>query len=457
MYKQINIVGDLIQNAKEFVLNNDRMLYAPFFAIVEKYCASTCVIGGKVGAELLIGTPINKDSFIWELYTNDTYKTARDISAEFLHAHSPHINTATTNYKTDIRNIEQSISVNGRTLIKIYRADKYRNLDLMKMIRPITVKGYFGNDVQCLSEELQLCEVYQVLYSPSKFDKWEFNLSLENLLYTHVEPQLIDIFTNSSGGSDSGSSGSNTIDTTTIDILSGFSDRDAAVIKNLNGVYIGGAAMKMLGLSTTISRLQIICDKSIAEIIDILKVILTSTCTKQSQITLSAVEYKLNLVSDFRLTKHTIYIVKSSTDRIPFIDVFNSTQYELIPVIKKKYVNGGDDDSSDDSGSDRTSTANEILIGNLYVLLRFKMIDAWAVKLILGITPTANIKKSVECIISDIKLLRSEIIRNLQSNPGYLFPLNDYIGTFVSERISKKKLIEDTGETFRPCYPVMSS
>jgi hypothetical protein len=451
MYKQINIVGDLIQNAKEFVLNNDRMLYAPFFTIVEKYCASTCIIGGRVGAELLIGIPINKDSFMWELYTNDTYKTARDISTEFLQAHSPHINAATTNYKTDIRNIEQSISVNGRTLIKIYRADKYRNLDLMKMIRPITVKGYFGNDVQCLSEELQLCEVYQVLYSPSKFDKWGFNLSLENLLYTHVEPQLVDIFTTTginntsgsgdSGSGDSGSSGSN-------DILSGFSDRDAAVIENLNGIYIGGAAMKILGMKTTITRLQIICDKSINEIIDILKVILASTCTKQTQITLSAVEYKLNLVSDFRLTKHTIYIVKSSTDRIPFIDVFNSSQYELIPIIRKKYKR---------SLTTLNADNNEILIGNLYVLLRFKMIDAWAVKLILGITPSANIKKSVECIISDIKLLRSEIISKLQSSPGYLFPLNDYIGTFVSERISKKKLIEDAGETFRPCYPVMNA
>jgi hypothetical protein len=438
MYKHLNIVPGLISAAKEIVVTNDRMLYAPFFTIIEKYCERVCVIGGRVGADLLIGQPLHKDSFMWEIYTNNTYETAMHIADDFMNAHSPHIDPKTTVLNTNERNIEQTISINGRAILKIYRLDQYRNVDLMEMVRPVISNGYFGGKVQCLSEEIQLSDIYQTLYSPGKFDKWESALSNEEKMYNFVEPYLEKVYLG--GNNDS--------------IFGSMMERDVIIIKSLTadgGIIIGSIAMRLLGLSSSIQRLQVIIDKPIEDIVKKLTVVLNDTLGGQNPIQLSHVEYKLHLVSDFRLTKHTIYIVKSSTERTAIVDIFNSTAYELIPI------------SHIDTKLDDDNFKN-VLVGNHYVLLRFKMVDAWAVKLILGISKSEaavrGAKASMVHIIEDIRLLRAEIKRLIGTPDGLkiLFPNGvdqkyDYIGNYVTEKISKKKLLQGTREYFAPYYP----
>jgi hypothetical protein len=93
------------------------------------------------------------------------------------------------------------------------------------------------------------------------------------------------------------------------------------------------------------------------------------------------------------------------------------------------------------------------------------MVDAWAVKLILGISKSENAIRSAKAsmvnIIEDIRVLRAEIKRKMETSDGLklLFPdgtdpNHDYIGNYVSEKISKKKLLKDAKEYFAPYYPV---
>jgi hypothetical protein len=92
------------------------------------------------------------------------------------------------------------------------------------------------------------------------------------------------------------------------------------------------------------------------------------------------------------------------------------------------------------------------------------MVDAWAVKLILGISKSEaavrGAKASMVHIIEDIRLLRAEIKRLIGTPDGLkiLFPNGvdqkyDYIGNYVTEKISKKKLLQGTREYFAPYYP----
>jgi hypothetical protein len=442
MYKHLNNVASLVSAAKEVVVNNDRMLYAPFFAVIEKYCERVCVIGGRVGADLIIGQPLHKDSFMWEVYTNNTYETAMHIADDFIKVHSPHIDPSTTVVNTNERNIEHTISVNGRPILKLYKLDHYRNVDLMEMVRPVIADGYFGSKVQCLSEEIQLSDIYQTLYSPAKFDKWEAALNNEEKMYKFVEPYFEKVYL---GGKRAETTGP----------LNGISERDIAIIKalrNLGGILVGSFAMRILGLESSIQRLQVIIDKPIDELMKVLTIVLNDIIVSSTPLQLTHVEYKLYLVNDFRLTKHTVYIVKSSTERIPVVDIFNSTMYELIPVT---YVNTKLDDDS----------FKNVLVSNHYVMLRFKMVDAWAVKLILGISKSENAIRSAKAsmvnIIEDIRVLRAEIKRKMETSDGLklLFPdgtdpNHDYIGNYVSEKISKKKLLKDAKEYFAPYYPV---
>ncbi len=448
MYKHLNNVASLVSAAKEVVVNNDRMLYAPFFTVIEKYCERVCVIGGRVGADLLIGQPLHKDSFMWEIYTNNTYETAMHIADDFIKVHSPHIDSSTTVVNTNERNIEHTVSVNGRPILKLYRLDHYRNVDLMEMVRPVISDGYFGSKVQCLSEEIQLSDIYQTLYSPAKFDKWEAALNNEEKMYKFVEPYFEKVYLGGKRAAVSAVSA-------TPGPLVGISERDIAIIKalgSLGGILVGSFAMRILGLESSIQRLQIIIDKPIDELMKVLTIVLNNIIAAPTPLQLTHIEYKLYLVNDFRLTKHTVYIVKSSTERIPVVDIFNSTSYELIPVT---YINTKLDDDS----------FKNILVSNHYVMLRFKMVDAWAVKLILGISKSENAvrgaKASMVNIIEDIRILRAEIKRKMETSDGLklLFPDGtdpnyNYIGNYVSEKISKKKLLKDTKEYFAPYYPV---
>jgi hypothetical protein len=430
MYRNINSVPDLVKSAELYVLSNDRMLYEPFFTIIEKYCCkeisgdSTCIIGGKIGIDLLLGTPLNKDSFMWEIYSNDTFNIGKAIVDDIYKTYSPHIDVSTVNILTDIKNIEQTVSINTRPILKIYSIGL--KIDYNKILRPQTVKGYFGNNVQCLSQEIQLSDIYHNLYSLSKIFLWEHSYKTESILFNTISQDIIKIYT---GGKRNIDNNNLRVNTTDKDFLYDyFSDRDVAIIRALpKCVFIGSVAMRLLHeYKSPITRLQILTDKSPDDILDALKTIINENLTY--------VEYKLALLTDFRLTKYTIYLVKSSTERLPILDIFNSLSYEIIPAV----------------------SVGDVLCATLWVLLRFKTIDAWSVKLLSEKTQGSGLNSVLTNIVNDIVFLR-ESIEKTSIDDLFISDPSKYIGTYITERVSKKKLVLDIGKRFAPYYPARIS
>jgi hypothetical protein len=143
-------------------------------------------------------------------------------------------------------------------------------------------------------------------------------------------------------------------------------------------------------------------------ILDIIKDIL-----KQQKIKYKNIAYKksnLYLYNDFRLKKTNIYLISDDNKKISLINLFNSTDYELIPIIKK-YQN--------------------LNIPHEFVIIRFMLINLIEIKLY---DPYFN----------------DSIYNKYISNISKLYTLNIeytkifYIGLYKDEKIDKFKLGANT-------------
>lgn len=429
MYQTLNIVPDLFDDAAKFIFDNDRALYRPFFEQVERFCiANNVLVGGKIGIDLLMGKPLTKDSFIWDLYTEDTFNTTKALATELSKVHSPHINPNYIGVRTEIRHREFTIVINTRALIRVYNMDQYRGLKLFDLMGPATRTSYFISEpIKCMPEEIQLIEIYHALYTPGKLSMWEEYTQAEAKIYSLIRDTLGEkALKTIEGGAPSVRVG---------DIADLIISKWA---KGRDHVIIGDYAFDALGLTKNPSRLQIITDKPIDTVTAEIQSLLSREGSKLSPFgqTLTHVRYPLNIPTDFQITKHTIYIA-SEKDKTPIMDVFNSSAYEVIPY------KIGDGDYA------------KVKIGNPWVLMRFKFIDLWVLKLILNLgKENSNYMKSrIRAVLESMEALHSIIEQSIKTSPLDLFQLTNYVGSYTSESVAKKKIIKERGEHFAMWFP----
>jgi hypothetical protein len=429
MYTRLNIVEKLEPDAEKFIMDNDRMLYLPFFERAEKFCADNSILlGGRVGIDILVGRPVTKDSFVWDLYCDDTFKNAKGLADALAEVTSPHVSPRTVALQTDIRHKEFTLRVNTRNLFKIYSMDRYRGIKLVELMGAASRTSYFAKiPIGCLSEEMQLIEIYRTLYSPKKISMWVDELSAEDTIYNLIKDSLGEKSTKEiSGGADK-------INRSRVEEL-----LTRKLIAGTNNVIIGDHALIALGLIKSASRLQFITEDSIDNIAKAAEVVLANELRKVkiNNVKVTFVRYPLNIPSDFQITKYTLYI-NTGRDQIAIADIFNSSQFEMIPywIFPGEY--------------------EKVKIGNPWVLLRFLLIDIWVLKLILNIG-TDNpdfIKKRIKNIIDHADAVRTLARRNVTESPEKVFQLTNYVGVFFDEVVARKKMIKEIGERFPVYYP----
>lgn len=414
----LNGLSDLVAEAQEFVLKNDRGVYAGYFEAAEKFCSERrIIIGGTTGVNLLLKKPLTKDSYVWDLYCDNTFENAKALADTLYAVNNPHVDNRTISMQTNIRYREFTISIDARYAFKIFTMDMYRDVKLSEVMKPLSVKGYFNNDVLVLPEPIVLIEIYQRLYSPAKCALWPEYLQLEKAVYEE--------FTGSKEDEE---------------ITGGASfDKSAAeeilvrkLLTNERIVTVGDHAISLLGIGKA-SRIQLITDIPITELAEMTSRVLSDERNALRRVKVghdrcSWVKYGLNIPSDFQILKYTVYAVVGG-EQFALFDAYNSTTYELIPYVVK----------------------NNIRIAGLYVLLRFLFIDIWTLKLIIGVGGASLQGR----ITSLLKLVDS--VRSLIPTTTDLFQLSDYAGVNTSDVVAKKKLI--AGKGFRPgnYYPASQS
>lgn len=390
MYAGLDILEGLVDEANQFIMDNDRMLYKPFFEAIEDFCAKNKVlIGGRSGVELLTKNSISKDSFFWELYCDDTFNTAKTIADKISKVHSPHIPADTVAMRTDIKYKEFTIFVYSRMLLKIYNI----HTNIIDAAGYTQCKGYFGGVMKCLKVEMQLMSVYQKLYSPSKTALWPAELANEKTMYSMLTR--------------SGKPSADSRPSVVVGMANFISSAQDIIV-------VGEYAMFLLGYCDQPARAQIIAH-DVAEVAAICARILP----KNFKITYTL--YNLGIADDWQLTKHTIYI-NNGTQRVPFVDVYNSIVYEMIPY----------------------RTVKGVKVGNNLVLLRFMFLELHTMCLMR--MPEHRLKQR-----SGVILGYCDILRRVVSTAD--FQTDSYLGVYIDENVAKKNLIKDIGDHFPTYYP----
>ena len=168
-------------------------------------------------------------------------------------------------------------------------------------------------------------------------------------------------------------------------------------------------------------RLQIITDMELEHLI--------SAVGKILEVSLSYQEHTVNLPQDFQLTKHTIYAKTLQGGLISVMDVFNSVSYELLPY----KLQGG------------------IKLGNICVLIRFKLIDMWSQHIISSFKNNEMLQQLMARIETQIVDLREKFYVMLEK-PETIFQIANYAGKFQDEKISKKQIREENDKKFTQQY-----
>jgi hypothetical protein len=401
MYNNINLLAEVQTRAEEFIINNDRMLYKPFLVECEKFCQSAgIIIGGTFGVDLLTSRKLNKGSFYWELYCNDTFNNAKRITDAIAQTKSPHINLDTIEMRTDIKHREFTIYVYGRALCKVYQLGQMRNMDLIKLMIPTICKSVFtDSNVKCLSEEMQLMDIYRALYSPGRFSEWEYSIAAESSLY--------ELFCKNYPVKVGGGTPKDKISTK---ILS-------HIITGADIVLVGDYALREYKIKNSSNRIQILSSED--------PVSLASKIGKAIGAHVSYTKHTINIPRDFQTEKYTYY----TSSQIPILDQYTSPAFELIPY---------------------TVNARDIKIANPWVLLRFEYINLWVLRLIDAMSGKTS-KTKILNIMANISNLRAATMDILRNDPVKLFQLDNYIGQFIKERVAKKKILSSGMPSYFPC------
>lgn len=440
---------ELLQEAKKYVFERDRCNYLPYYERLERFVIQNeIIIGGIAGLCYMTDNPM--DILLnnqWVLYTGDeelVYKLADtlqnakepdatalaelsnikldnepDVGIRFVKESA--VLSDLVYVQTTINNREFVIYVGVRPLFKIICLNEHRGVKLMDLISPKLYKPVFmadniTNSIKCLPLSLQLIDVYNILYTPAKADLWELYYSMEERLVfgkigaekdTSILGGLLESRNKNKRESESIQED---IDKP---IKKPYIDYNLT-LNNLTKM-ISGERFILLGdyasdyASDTTKRLQFL---SSIEPEDIIK----EFNERYPQISLKYIRHQLYMLNDFRLTKYTIYVLIGDMQR-PLADVYNSPQYEMIPVIKDSKKNK--------------------YIASPAVLLRFIYIDIWNLKFIDKLNPSDNLKRRIKQLRETAHSLRAkQSVYTIFHFENEILP---YKGVYTNENSAKKK------------------
>ena len=348
--------------------------------------------------------------------------------------------------KAIIPNLEYEIIYNMRSLIKIYNITRYKNISIPKLFNAIQIDNLYY-----FPPEIELMDIYHKLYLPNYYDDWSNLLIQEKILYNYFTKTV----KNKVGG----------------DGISACKKKRSLSINNIkllmlkfldkgNYVLIGEIASKLTNsedITNTIftKNIEVITENPIEHDYDnIVKYL--SVYTSYG---IFYKKVKLYTPKDNRIFKHTFYIkfpsFISNPDRAgidkQFLDIYNCGEYELIPFIEKKIVISINDNSPIMESTIQSTTEKiSLRIGNLFVQLRFLLIDLWLYKILfehLKIIDRVKFDEMVLYIYSNIKKIYKILPFDFK---------NKYMGINYDEKIEQKIMLSQINRKKNTYYPELN-
>jgi len=289
-----------------------------------------------------------------------------------------------TKVSTKIKYYEFSILVDERELIRMTNI----NYNLTKVIDPV-----YKYDILFLGNDILNVAILEKLCSPIYVKEWsELKLNEVNFSVKGIDGKTLKS-----------------------DIVETKSD----VIKLIYEKFICDSDYVLIGsvaISGNIShRLQIITPNLFEDDIEKLK---------------EVVDFKydiidLKFITNYRLKRMTIHVNGQS-----IMDIFNCAQYELVPYYKI---------------SSKQYKGKFIKVGTKYVLMRFRLIDFWSIKVLLY-----DKKIDLSYAKNLISVIKNEYSR-IPENPTDII---EYIGKVENLELSIKRI---SNEIIHAYYPLIAS
>ena len=383
----------------------DRHRFDIIYVIIEKYIKKkNLIIGGEISIKKAIGLPRDKDDFSYIVYSEHPVRDGFEISNKI----AEHTNAVYM--RTDLYGKELSVKVQDRPLVQIVGLPK----NMRQIISPIDVDGLLY-----VPPDYHLLQMYRLLYLPIP-DDWEETMKYEKQLQEWLQKEYKTNSNKFIGG--------RSLPFDRVELKKQLFKH----LKTQEVVFVGPDAAetlvkKELDISSN-SALYIVAKSDYSKEIKL-------WIQQATKLPVIVKKSGVQLLTDFRLERYTISIVHDS-NTIPVLYMYNSLDYDLVPYVKL------DDDS--------------IKIGNIFVVLRFVLIDIWIIKVIrsFGGMPEHVAKpKIIENYDILFKLRKHLDIDDKNIAPDSLHNLygifqkpndSNYLGQYYSDRNAKKELIKST-------------
>jgi hypothetical protein len=444
-----------IQDDIARTIMEERMRYAHVYEETEKYLAAhahtkdnVVMLGGRIGVQLILGRERSTDTFMfhYELYAENPFKHANDLTNDISKVLSPKGVWKEGEFMIWLKTFESAsgasggtakygIYVDNRPLVTIIGVPR----GTVNIVRPNMVKSFDKKkEFAVLPAEIQLLDIYRVLYSPGEVDLWEEYLSDENQLFQHLRDREKIIH----GAKEASAKDLSYTDRKRVVnvIMQKF------IANNPKVILLGEHALYILDNEPIKTHVLHVCTTmDPSDLIAELQVLPGVPELKFS-------ERPLNIMKDHRLNRITIK-TSEATGAKEIMYAYNSASYDLLPFNTVKA-----------DTSDVSSTFMQL--ANPFVVLRFLLVEIWMVRRILaqGKIDETFAKQRITAMLQKVLKLRKQMSEGSASDKTittisdsyfgataeeegmkiFQMSTDDYIGVFVSEIAHQKRTASST-------------
>lgn len=390
-------------------IKKERSRFDNIWKVVHDYCKNNkLMVSNKYVLTDDENNVSNTTKKIYEIYTYNPFRHANNLTNKIYQAQIKNSDAKYTRLKTIQEKEEFMIEYDFRQIVHFNKLQKH-NGEPYDIVKPVEI-----NNILYLPSEIELIDIYHLLYDPSKYDDIQSSLKFEKILFDRVSKRKQKGIL----GAGCCPGKRNILEAIKVGLIREWLDTTSNVV--LIGAWAKEWVKNGKKANTNNEKIQLIGKNNPDELLAELQKY-TKTFTNFD---VSFKEQSLNIPKDFRTKRYTYYIhipTERGITEKPFLDLFNCLEFELIPTEKIKGV----------------------CVGNKWVILRFLFIDLWILRIIQGLKLLSN-----DILNKKINYIWDLILHYKKAKDGKY----QYVGIHRDFN-TDKKTSNMQGKRFYPYYP----
>ncbi len=358
MYASLPAVELAIEaaEAEGGAVERDRRRFVPFFEGAEEYAAQKgMIVGGRAATLFLLGAPLGPSDHLYEFYSSNALADARAL-ADLVHARAPEGLGHYAVMTTRVPQQEFEVAADERPLFRVRALAVHRGARAADVVVPSRRPARYARDAAgrplellCMGPEIQLMDVYAALADPSRAADWPALLEEEEGLRALFFGEVGDKVAAAVGGGAAGRPAPPAAALAEA-LLAEYVPRTGHALVGSRALAAAAGAQRGRG------RLQVVTENDFAdEEKDVARV------ARRLGLRVEATVNDPRLPTDERLRRMTVYLVGER--REPVLDVYNAAAHRLVAF--------------------SPGAGGRPPLGSPFVLLRFLLVDAWTIQLLL--------------------------------------------------------------------------